>query len=233
MNVSSTSQPARQRMSALYAGLASCIMFAAAIFAEMGMRQQLVHPDNVLLTQQSLQAHSSYFLTGYAAYWIIVGCDLVVTLAFFRYFLPVNRKHALLAALFRGVYTLIFAVALFFFYTGYAQSSSGGNFMQWFDLYDSWWSFGLVLFGIHLWFIAKLTCASGFIPKWIAGMITCAAIAYFTDNIFHLLVPDYDAYRSWMMPFVAIPSICGEMGLAVWLLLRGGKKELTAAQKRF
>jgi hypothetical protein len=36
------------------------------------------------------------------------------------------------------------------------------------------------------------------------------------------MMPDYERYSSLFLALVAIPSIVGEMSLAVWLLARGG-----------
>jgi hypothetical protein len=48
---------------------------------------------------------------------------------------------------------------------------------------------------------------------------------YMVDTTAHFVLPDYDAYADVFLALVAIPSIVGEMSLAVWLLVRGGKEE--------
>ena len=44
-----------------------------------------------------------------------------------------------------------------------------------------------------------------------------------TDTAAHFLIPNYEDYSDLFLALVAIPSILGEMSLAVWLLVKGGK----------
>lgn len=46
---------------------------------------------------------------------------------------------------------------------------------------------------------------------------------YMIDTGAHFLLSNYDGYGSIFLALVAIPSIIGEMSLAVWLLVKGGK----------
>ena len=43
-------------------------------------------------------------------------------------------------------------------------------------------------------------------------------------SIKNILLPDHEEYASLFLALVAIPSIVGEMSLAIWLLLKGAKK---------
>jgi hypothetical protein len=46
---------------------------------------------------------------------------------------------------------------------------------------------------------------------------------YMVDTVAHFLLQNYKEYSSIFLALVAIPSIIGEMSLAIWLLVRGGK----------
>jgi len=46
---------------------------------------------------------------------------------------------------------------------------------------------------------------------------------YMIDTAAHLALPDYEAHGSIFLALVAVPSIVGEMSLAIWMLARGGK----------
>ena len=43
------------------------------------------------------------------------------------------------------------------------------------------------------------------------------------DTGAHFLLQNYEEYSSIFLALVAIPSIVGEMSLALWLLIKGGK----------
>ncbi|MFZ0391940.1 MAG: DUF4386 family protein, partial [Calditrichia bacterium] len=88
------------------------------------------------------------------------------------------------------------------------------------DIFNTIWLIGLFFFGIHLILLGKIIGK----PVFIAVFLVVAGIMYMADTTAHFMLANYAAYASLFLALVAIPSIFGEMSLAVWLLAKGGKE---------
>ena len=87
------------------------------------------------------------------------------------------------------------------------------------DIFNTIWLIGLFFFGIHLILLGKIFLR----PLLIAMALIIAGVMYIVDTSAHFMLEDYESYKNVFLALVAIPSILGEMSLAVWLLLKGGK----------
>jgi hypothetical protein len=85
--------------------------------------------------------------------------------------------------------------------------------------FNTIWLIGLFFFGIHLLLLARIIGK----PRLIVLFLVLAGIMYMVDTSAHFLMPDYKRYSEIFLALVAIPSIVGEMSLALWLLIKGGK----------
>ena len=81
----------------------------------------------------------------------------------------------------------------------------------------------LAVFGLHVVALGRLAWQSGRIPKWLAVTLYVAGIVYIVDNLGKLLVPDYAVHFAAVTAMGAIPAIVGEVGLAIWLLVKARK----------
>ncbi|MGB1092462.1 MAG: DUF4386 family protein [Oceanobacter sp.] len=52
--------------------------------------------------------------------------------------------------------------------------------------------------------------------------LVLAGVMYMLDTCAHFLLPNYADYAELFLMAVAVPSILGEMSMAVWLLVKGG-----------
>lgn len=223
------------RRTAIISGVASIVMFFAAIIAEFYARQGIIIQDNATATAQNLLNNPFAFRVGMLGFLVILICDVLVSWALCIFLSPVHRYIALLAAVFRLIYTGIFASALTNLmmgfrlitntqYTGITDKNGLYHYaLLQFNAFDDGWAIGLVFFGVHLLLLAYLIIMSGFIPKIIGVLLFFASIAYMIDNIAKLIVSDYQHYKNIFTMAVAIPSIIGELGFALWLLIRGSR----------
>ena len=225
-----------QRKIALVAGISSLVLAAAAMVAEFYARQQLIVPHDATATAQRVIAGQASFRIGIFGFAISLICDLLISWAMYVFMKQTNKQLSLLAAWFRLVYTVIFALAVVELVNGF-QVLTDGNLtavleqdqvnafaMQHFQAFDNGWTIGFLFFGLHLVFLGYLAVKSGFVPKVIGVLLFIAGVAYFFSNLAKLILPDYEVYAAIFTSVVAIPSIIGELSLAIWLVVKGGKK---------
>ncbi len=198
------------RKLALTAGGSYLIIFVAAIFANFYMLEALSTDPLGTVEQQPMAVR-----VGTLAFLITVVFDVVVAWALYELY----RSHALsgLSTLFRMMHAAIMGVAVFALPEVLALTTAEEILHQ-VTRFNTIWLIGLFFFGIHLVLLARILCK----PKWIAIFLALAGVMYMVDTAAHFLLPDYDAYADVFLAAVAVPSIVGEMSLAVWLLRKGG-----------
>lgn len=194
-------------------GASYLVIFFAAIFANFFVLEAILQ-DPVGTIQQDHQM----VRFGILAFMITVVFDVVVAWTLNELF----KDHILtkLSTYFRMMHAAIMGVAIFALPMTLDMTTSEEILRQ-VDLFNIIWLIGLFFFGVHLILLSKIIQQ----PKWIAIFLTLAGIMYMIDTSAHFLLADYDTYADIFLALVAIPSIVGEMSLAIWMLVKGGKTD--------
>jgi hypothetical protein len=101
------------------------------------------------------------------------------------------------------------------------QLSSDQDILNQVDSFNTIWLIGLFFFGIHLILLANIIGK----PKLISLFLIVAGGMYMIDTTAHFMLENYELYSSIFLALVAIPSIAGEMSLAIWLIVKGGRED--------
>jgi Domain of unknown function (DUF4386) len=235
-----------QRQAAIIAGLGLLIMAIIAFFANFSVIQGLVIPEDAAKTVSNIMGNQLLFRFGIAGFVVVLVCDVLVAWALYVFLKPVNQSLSLLAAIFRLVYTAIFAAALFNLANAF-QLLSGANYLNTFtseqlqaqvmvslESFQYAWQIGLVFFGFHLLVLGYVVMKSNYVPKVLGVLLLVAGFAYTLDSFAHFLLANYADYKTLFLVIVAVPGILGELSLCFWLLIKGGKvqqaRALTSAQ---
>ena len=192
-------------------GVSYLIIFFAAIFANFFVIESLSKTPVETVQQNGLMVR-----LGIVAFLITVVFDVVVAWALQVLF----KEHPLsaLSTLFRMMHAAIMGVAIFALPMVLAMDKRVEILSQ-VDQFNIIWLIGLFFFGIHLILLARILKK----PKWICFFLTIAGAMYMLDTTMHFVLPNYDEYAEVFLALVAIPSILGEMAMALWFLIKGGK----------
>jgi hypothetical protein len=199
----------KPRTLSIIAGVSYLIIFFAAIFANFFVIESILKEPLGTIQQNHIMVRF-----GILAFIITVVFDVVVAWALYELF----KKHFLssLSTYFRMMHAAIMGVAIFALPSALVSTTSQEILKQ-VDVFNIIWLLGLFFFGIHLILLGKIIGK----PKIIAFFLTIAGIMYMTDTIAHFMLPNYEVYGSIFLALVAVPSIIGEMSLAIWLLVKG------------
>lgn len=202
-----------KRTLSIIAGISYWIIFFAAIFANFMMLERIKADPVGAITDQHMLVRA-----GIIAFMVTVVFDVVVAWALYVLF----KDHALSlpSMLFRMMHAAIMAVAVFALPFALQESTAEGILHQ-VDVFNTIWLIGLFFFGFHLVLLGRILGR----PRLIALFLVIAGIMYAVDTCAHFLLPDYASYADIFLMLVAIPSIFGEMALAVWLLVKGGRQK--------
>jgi hypothetical protein len=221
-----------QRKAGLVAGIAIAVMTISAMLANDITIGSLVVEGDAAGTLKNMLASKTTFNFGILCWTIILISDVVAAWGLFLFFKPVNRDLSLLAAWFRLIYAAMLAVAIFnlvyahmLMYQDTSPSPDipaqlGRDAMFYIEAFNTTWSLGLIVFGIHILLIGMLALKSGFVLK-IFGIILIIAFAgYIIPNISNLLFPEYeDAMR--IVEWIFLFPMLGEVALGIWLVVKG------------
>jgi len=201
------------RTLSIIAGVSYLIIFFAAIFANFFVLEAIL--QNPLDT---IQQNHMVVRLGILAFLLTVVFDVVVAWALYELY----KKHSLstLSTYFRMMHAAIMGVAIFALPVALTSTTSQEILKQ-VNIFNIIWLIGLFFFGIHLILLGKIIRK----PKVIAFFLFIAGMMYMVDTGAHFLLPNYEVYSSIFLAFVAIPSVIGEMSLAIWLLTKGGKEK--------
>jgi hypothetical protein len=219
--------------SARIAGFGLILMAILAFFANFFVLESLIIPGDAATTANNIMDNELLFRVGIISFIIVLILDVLVAWTLYIFLKPVNKNLALLAALFRLIYTTIFGVALCHL-LNVLQLLSGADYLKVVgtdqlhaqvmlsvDEFSNEWLIGLVFFGLHLLVIGYLIFKSGYMPRILGILLIIAAFGYLLDSFAHFLLLNYTDYETTFLLIVAVPGIVAELSLCFWLLIKG------------
>ena len=214
-----------ERKQAIYAGLSIVIMAVIAMFIMGIVFQPLFKMDKDHLA--AIIAHNKIeFLLGTVGWLLILICDIIAAIALYNIYKVDNQKKTFWMAGARLVYSGILTFAIIKLITVFVLINGENVSSQ--QVYDTLqgfknsWHFGLITFGFHLILLATLVCKKRSVLMFISVLLLFAGIGYVGSNTANLFIDNYEQFRSNVEAVFIIPMIFGELGLAIWLLIRGG-----------
>jgi hypothetical protein len=210
-------------------------MSALAGFGKFVALDGLVTEGNAAQTAQNIVASEGLFRFGIASLILVIALDVVIACALYRVFSPVNKSLSILAAALRLVYAGVFMVAV-------AQlpgvirllTDDRNRAVLGSDQVDVQASLGLAaftdiwyvsqfLFGLHLLIEGYLAYRSGYVPRLVGVLLVVAGAGYAFDTFSSVLSADPLVISTF--------TFLGELVLAVWLVVRGGRVQLGAGHE--
>ncbi len=202
----------KPRNLSIFAGGCYLIIFFAAIFANFFVLESIIKDP-----LSTIQKHHVLVRLGIMAFLLTVVFDVFVAWALYELY----KKHFLsnLSTCFRLMHAFIMGVAVFALPV-VLTSTTSPEILKQVDIFNTIWLIGLFFFGIHLILLGKIIGK----PQTIGHFLMIAGVMYMMDTSAHFMLPNYEAFGSVFLALVAIPSVVGEMSLAIWLLAKGGKE---------
>jgi len=87
--------------------------------------------------------------------------------------------------------------------------------------FEDKWSLGLIIFGLHLVLLGVLVFDIKIENKIVSIILILAGFSYFLINTLYNFLPQFDLTTKVIEGFLVIPMTVGELGFAIWVLIRG------------
>lgn len=225
-----TLTPKARMKTARTAGLLYTLMIPLAAFGILFVPTRFLADGDAAATVRNILANEGTLRLGMVSALLVQVCHIFIVLLLHRLLKPADRSMAALMVVFMLVSIPIaminemnhVAVALL------AHSGENAELVPvFFQLYDG----GILIAGIFwgLWLFPMGVCVykSGFLPRAIGIILLVASIFYVADSFLSLAVAGYG--DTGIAAVMEIPMY-GEIVFPLWLLIRGMKPSLEAAQ---
>lgn len=191
------------------------IAYAYAEFDKLG--------EIELLTNNILHKKGLY-LGMLSGFLVIILLDFIVSYTLYKYFEDDHKKMSAVSGLIRTAYTIIFVFATYFLTKNITTNELTNQLTKSnFEQFQTIWNVGLVVFGFHILLIGYLMKLHLKIPKILWYITLIAGVSYIVVSLLKLTSPNSELVSIFVM-MMALPMTIGEMGLAIWLLIKGGKE---------
>ncbi len=220
-----------QRLAAKVAGISGLFAFAIVVFGNYALLSPLIVTGNAVETARNFVAHQTQVRVALTCFLIYSACVVVLLTSLYVILKPVDRILALLGALFRLVFALLWLLAPLNL-LGALRLLGTATYLQAFEAdrlqalarlqiaanFDDYY-LGLPFFGLAATVCSYLWLKSGYIPKPLAAFgviasawcVICAFVFLIFPN-FNRVVNDY-----WFDSPMAI----FELVVSFWLLFKG------------
>jgi len=220
-----------QANTARLAGLLYAINVATGIFALQYVPSQLIVSNDIPLSLDHLRTSESLFRAGIAANVICHVAFVLLPLVLYRLLSPVHR-HAAVAMVVLALVSVpmdLIAVAnqldvLSFLHNdtyrhNLAPDLSYVTLQSLLDAFDNKIVMAQVFWGLWLLPFGYLVFRSGFLPRLLGILLMLGCFSYLITVFIQILAPSQH-----VPDFVMLPAACGEIGIALWLLAAGVRK---------
>ncbi len=175
------------------------------------------------ITHSNLSGNLQLYRSMLIGIVLVIILDILVSWTIYQFFKNDNKKIAIISFILRIIYAAIFGVATYFLIANLGQGSNNELLNSNFNSFETLWTFGLIVFGLHLLAVGILMKVHRNIPKvlWILTLI--AGISYVVVHILKSMLPQLSEFTETLNNVLTLPMALGELGLAIWLIIKGGK----------
>lgn len=215
------------------AALFYLLIAAAAAVAHGYAPAQLIVAGDVAATIDNIAANTPLFRLGIVAEYVVLLSEVALCVLLYILFRPVNVALALTMASFRLVMTAIHGANMLNQFVVLNLSGESATvallasgqrdaLVQVFlDAYSAGFAIGIVFLVPHVFLLAYLVLASGFLPRLLGLVLLAAACGYLFDSAALLALPGYTETPTVLALLIA----CAEVAFPLWLLVKGVDNE--------
>ena len=221
----------KQRTIAKITGYSLIIMALAAGFSFGYVFPKVFDITQLDFVQKNLIENLELYKFMLLGILVTILLDIVVSWTLFQYFKNDQKKYALLSFIFRIIYTMILSIATYFL-TRNIEETNNAVIIENYKSFGFIWSVGLIIFGIHLLIVGLLMKLHKSVPKILWFLTIIAGASYILVHILKTTSPHLTELTDTLNNILTLPMVLGELGLAVWLIIKGGKMDIQKTPNR-
>jgi hypothetical protein len=213
------------RKFALITGYSLLLMVIISGFVFGYAFPKLFNFNAIDIVKLSLSDHFQLYKFMILGLVLILILDIFVSWSLYNYFKNDNKTIAFLGGVSRIIYVIIFGIAIYHLSNNIGEIDSTtyiGNYTN----FQKIWSYALIDFGIHLFFVGLSMKIHKLIPGYLWILVLIAAFDYLLIHTLKISLPELSEMISILEKVFGLPMALGEIGLALWLIIKGAKPKL-------
>ncbi len=217
------------------AGLLYLVNIVTGIFVLMYIPGKLIVWSNAATTFKNITESETLFRVGILVYFVCYIFFLLLPLALYKLLKEVNKNYAILMVILALV-QIPMAFVNILNYFAVLTLIGKASYLHTFDLshlqaqvmlnlhfYSQGNQVASIFWGLWLLPFGYLVYKSGFLPKILGIFLIVGGLSYLIDFTCDFLFTGYG--KMTISSFVTIPASIGEIGICLWLLIMGVKKQ--------
>jgi hypothetical protein len=212
-------------------GVLYLFIIVAALFGEAYVRGSLIVSGDPAATARNIQGSETLFRLGLAGEILTCAADVALALILYVLLRPVSRNLALLGAFFRLTFVAIYSVAKLFEIAALVALGGDGSLSAFeprqlhalaylsLRVHSLGYGVSLLFFGVCCVLFGYLIHKSGYLPRAIGDLLAFGGVGYVVFTLAQIVAPAF-AGRV-LFPWLMLPAFFGELGLCLWLLVKG------------
>jgi len=212
-------------------GILYLFIIVAALFGEVFVRGRLIVWGDPAATANNILGSETLFRVGLAGEMLTCVCDVALAMILYVLLKPVNRNLALLAAFNRVTFVAVYAASKLFLIAA-AVVLGGDGYLKAFDpqqlqalsylslrMHGLGYGVSLLFFGVCCVLFGHLIRKSGYLPRILGVLLVIGGVGYVLFSLAQMVAP---AFASRVLfPWIMLPAFPAELGLALWLVVKG------------
>lgn len=206
------------------------LVIASGIFAELFVRSNLIVGGDPAATAANILASEPLFRLGIVADLVSAAAYVATTFLLYDLLRPVNPSLSLFAAFLGVAGSVIMIVnlphllgALQYLQNAAALAALGEEQRQAMAMlslrfHAQGYTMSIIVFAAHLLLLGCLVLRSKFLPRMLGVLLVVAWLCWWINSVAVILSPPFAAS---LYPYILLPSLVAEGGLALWLLVMG------------
>ena len=220
------------------AGVCYLAIIVLGLFGEVGVRGALVVGGNAAATAAAIAASPGLWRLGIGTDLLMHVLDVPVMVVLYLLLKPVNHGLALMATVINAVQTAVLAVNKMHLVWPLLLLDPSSTVAQMpladrqalayaaVQAHAHGFGVGLIFFGVACLLRGWLIVQSAFMPALLGWLLLVGGLGYLANSTALLLLP---AWSGLLFPWVLLPALVAEAGLALWLVFKGGRRPAAAA----
>ncbi|ADB37869.1 DUF4386 domain-containing protein [Spirosoma linguale] len=203
----------------------SLILMAIVAGFSLGFAFPKLYDVNSLdLSEQNLAQNYPLYVLMLFGIALIILLDVLVSCTLYAFFKEDSKTLSVLSLLFRLIYSLLFTIAAYQLYKTISHENVSNDLINSnYQSFQTIWSIGLIIFGFHLITIGLLMNLHKQIPKLLWYLTLIAGLSYIVVHVLKITTQPVSELSKVLENVLALPMALGELGLAIWLVVKGGK----------
>ena len=209
-----------QRLIAKLTGYGIILMALTAGFSFGYVYSKFLDINQLEFAQKNVTENIELYKLMLSGILLIIMLDLFIYWTLYQYFKNDDNILAFFSLIFRIIYTVLFCIATYYL-TLNLESNSNEIVLENYESFDNMWALGLIFFGIHLLIIGRLMKLHQLIPLILWCLTFFAGFSYIVVYSIKIIFPELNELTETLNVILAVPMALGELGLAVWLIVKG------------